>query len=128
MFLTGPAALLLVLLPSTAVAAGILLTSSNFLMGFTAVTYNVNQVSFRQAITPLDIQGRMNATMRFIVWGTLPLGSFVGGILATLLPLRTTILIGAVVASSAFLWLLVSPVRSLREIPSSARSEVAAGD
>ena len=128
MFLTGPAALLLVLLPSTAVAAGILLTSSNFLMGFTAVTYNVNQVSFRQAITPLDIQGRMNATMRFIVWGTLPLGSFVGGILATLLPLRTTILIGAAVASSAFLWLLVSPVRSLREIPSAARSEVAAGD
>jgi MFS family permease len=128
MFLTGPAALLLVLLPSTAVVAGILLTSSNFLMGFTAVTYNVNQVSFRQAITPLDIQGRMNATMRFIVWGTLPLGSFVGGILATLLPLRTTILIGAVVASSAFLWLLVSPVRTLREIPSAARSEVAAGD
>jgi len=41
--------------------------------GFTAVVYNVNQVSFRQAITPLDMQGRMNATMRFIVWGTMPL-------------------------------------------------------
>jgi hypothetical protein len=70
----------------------------------------------------------MNATMRFIVWGTMPLGSVVGGILASLLPLRTTILIGAVVASSAFLWVLLSPVRSLREIPSGARSEAAASE
>lgn len=123
MFMTGPASLLLVLLPSSAIVAGGLLLASQFVMGFTAVTYNVNQVSFRQAITPLDIQGRMNATMRFIVWGTLPLGSFAGGIIGSFLPLRTTILIGAAVASSAFLWVLLSPVRSLREIPSATRPE-----
>lgn len=90
---------------------------SQFLSGCSSVVYNVNQVSFRQAITPLEIQGRMNATMRFIVWGTLPLGSVIGGILATFLPIRTTILIGGLVASTAFLWVLASPVRSLREIP-----------
>jgi MFS family permease len=128
MFVTGPATILLVFLPSAPPLAGWLLFVSQFLMGFTAVTYNVNQVSFRQAITPLDIQGRMNATMRFIVWGTMPLGLFAGGILGTLLPLRTTILIGAVVASSAFLWVLFSPVRSLREIPSAARTETAAAE
>jgi MFS family permease len=128
MFMTGPATFLIVFLPASSFAAGALLAASQFLMGFTAVTYNVSQVSFRQAITPLDIQGRMNATMRFIVWGTMPLGSVVGGILASLLPLRTTILIGAVVASSAFLWVLLSPVRSLREIPSGARSEAAASE
>jgi hypothetical protein len=77
-------------------------------MGFSAVVYNVNQVSFRQAITPLDMQGRMNATMRFIVWGTMPIGSVAGGILASFLPLRTTILIGALIASTAFLWVLAS--------------------
>jgi len=82
------------------------------------VIYNVNQVSYRQAITPLDMQGRMNATMRFMVWGTMPAGSIVGGILGTFLPLRTTILIGAIVASASFLWVLLSPVRSLRTIPS----------
>ena len=38
------------------------------------VIYNVNQVSLRQAITPERMQGRMNATMRFIVWGTMPIG------------------------------------------------------
>lgn len=124
MLLTGPSALLLVFLPTYDLAAGALLVASNFIMGFTAVVYNVNQVSFRQAITPLEIQGRMNATMRFIVWGTMPLGSVIGGTLASFLPLRTTVLIGAVVASSAFLWVLLSPVRSLREIPTTARGEV----
>ena len=123
MFMTGPATILIVFLPSSAIVAGALLIASQFVMGFTAVTYNVNQVSFRQAITPLDIQGRMNATMRFIVWGTLPLGSVIGGLLGSVLPLRTTVLIGAIVASSAFLWVLLSPVRSLREIPTAARAE-----
>ena len=45
------------------------------------VIYNVNQVSLRQAITPERMLGRMNATMRFIVWGTIPIGALVGGVL-----------------------------------------------
>jgi len=123
MFVTGPATIILVFLPSTPLVAGAMLLVSQFLMGFSAVVYNVNQVSFRQAITPLDMQGRMNATMRFIVWGTMPLGSVAGGILASFLPLRTTVLVGALITSSAFLWVLLSPVRSLREIPKAARPE-----
>jgi len=121
MVLTGPAALILALLPSYAIVAGTMLFAAQFLMGLSAVVYNVNQVSFRQAITPLEIQGRMNATMRFIVWGTMPLGSVLGGVLASFLPLRTTVLVGGLVAASAFLWVLLSPVRSLREIPTAAR-------
>ena len=117
MLLTGPSILLLALLPSNALGAGAILFASMFLGGVTAIVYNVNQVSFRQAITPDAIQGRMNATMRFIVWGTLPLGAVIGGTLGTFLPLRTTVLIGGLVACTAFLWVLASPVRSLREIP-----------
>ncbi len=33
----------------------------------------------RQAITPPRMQGKMNATMRFIVWGTMPVGAILGG-------------------------------------------------
>ena len=40
--------------------------------------YNISQVSYRQAITPNRMLGRMNATMRFMVWGTMPLGSLTG--------------------------------------------------
>jgi MFS family permease len=120
-FLCGPATLLMVFLPSTALVAGALLLTGQLINGFAGTVYNVNQVSFRQAITPLDIQGRMNATMRFIVWGTMPLGLVAGGILGSFLPLRATILIGGIVASAAFLWVLASPVRSLREIPKTNR-------
>ncbi len=40
--------------------------------------YNITQVSFRQAITPERLQGRMNSVMRFIVWGVMPLGALIG--------------------------------------------------
>ena len=135
MFATGPAAFLVVFLPpadqgpstgivsAAALAAGALLVTQQMLMSFTAVTYNVSQVSYRQAITPLTIQGRMNATMRFIVWGTMPLGSLMGGLLASVFPVRAAILIGAIVASTAFLWVLFSPVRSLREIPTNPSAQ-----
>jgi hypothetical protein len=38
---------------------------------FANVVYNITQVSLRQAITPERLQGRMNAGMRWIVWGTI---------------------------------------------------------
>lgn len=77
--------------------------------------YNINQVSLRQAITPDRLQGRMNASMRFIVWGTIPIGSFLGGTLGSLIGVRQTIAVGAVLSITAFLWVWFSPVRRLRE-------------
>ena len=68
---------LAVAMPSIAIAC---LIAFGLLGGFATAIYNINQVSFRQAITPERMQGRMNATMRFIVWGTLPIGSVLGGL------------------------------------------------
>jgi MFS family permease len=79
--------------------------------------YNITQVSFRQAITPERLQGRMNSVMRFIVWGVMPLGALVGGALATWFGLRTAIWVGAIGMSLAVLPVLLSPVRTLREMP-----------
>jgi MFS family permease len=80
-------------------------------------SYNVNQVSLRQAITPDHLQGRMNATMRFVVWGTIPVGSLIGGFLAEQIGLRPTLLVGALGGLTSCLWVLFSPVRALREQP-----------
>lgn len=96
-----------------------LLVLAQFLGGLSAVVYNVNQISFRQAITPLQIQGRMNATIRFIVWGTLPLGGLVGGIIGQTIGLRSAIGFAAVGAMFGFLWVLLSPVRGIVRIPDS---------
>jgi MFS family permease len=83
----------------------------------TAVIYNVNQVSLRQAITPDRMLGRMNATMRFIVWGTIPIGALAGGTLGELIGLQSTIWVGAIGSFIGFLPVLLSPVRGLREMP-----------
>lgn len=89
-------------------------------LGFGVVVYNVNQVGLRQAITPDRMLGRMNATMRLIVWGTIPIGALIGGVLGTVVGLVPVLFVAAIGASLSWLPVLLSPVRSLREIPASA--------
>jgi hypothetical protein len=65
----------------------------------------------------------MNSVMRFIVWGTIPIGALLGGTLGTLVGLRETIVIGAIGGGLAFLWILLSPQRHLREMPEPVADE-----
>jgi hypothetical protein len=81
------------------------------------VIYNVAQISLRQAITPPEMQSRMNATMRFIVWGTIPIGSLMGGALASVAPLRVALILAAAASFTSIVPALASPLRSLREMP-----------
>lgn len=92
-------------------APAAILTATAFLGALAVPIYNINQVSLRQAITPDRVQGRMNATMRTIVWGTIPIGSFAGGVLGGLIGVIPTILVGGAVASMSSLWILAGPVR-----------------
>jgi MFS family permease len=96
------------------------LIAAEALVAFGLPVYNVTQVSFRQAITPERLQGRMNSVMRFIVWGVIPIGSLVGGAVASAVDLRAAIWLGAIGMSLAFLPVLVSPVRTLRHFPEPA--------
>lgn len=97
-------------------AAVPLLVAGMAVSTFGSTVYNVNQVSLRQAITPARLHGRMNATMRFMVWGTLPLGSLLGGALGTAIGLRPTLWVGAAGGLVAVLPVALSPVRSLAAI------------
>jgi MFS family permease len=94
-----------------------LLMAGQLLFGFSAVAYNILQVSYRQAITPERLQGRMNAAMRWIVWGTIPLGTLAGGAIAQATSLHIAIWVGAVLGTPVFLWVLLSPLRSIKEMP-----------
>jgi len=122
MALGGPGLLLMALAPRESPVPFLL--ASQFLLGIGVVVYNINQLSFRQAITPTAMQGRMNATMRFIVWGTIPFGALLGGAIATAFGLRTAIFVGAVGEFLAILPVLLTPVRSLREMPMPAEDPV----
>jgi MFS family permease len=103
-----------------------LISGGFFLGGFGQVVYNVNQVSLRQAITPEPLLGRMNATMRFLVWGTIPIGQVIGGLIATFFGTHTAIVVGAIGGLVAFLPVFLSPVRSLERIPDAAAEDAAA--
>jgi MFS family permease len=94
------------------------LTIAQLFGTFLGPVYNVNQLSLRQAITPLRLQGRMNASMRFVVWGTIPIGSLLGGYLGDHIGLRSTLVVGALLSGLSVLPVLLSPVRLLREQPS----------
>ena len=76
-------------------------------------------MSLRQAITPARMRGRMNATMRFISWGTIPIGSIAGGLLGGAIGLHNTIWVGALGSVVAFVPVALSPIRHLREMPGS---------
>jgi MFS family permease len=94
-----------------------LLMVGQALFGFGAVAYNITQVSLRQSITPERLQGRMNAAMRWIVWGTIPLGSLAGGAIATVSSLHATLWVAAIGELFTFLPVLLSPVRSIGAMP-----------
>ncbi|HJU47895.1 MAG TPA: MFS transporter [Gaiellaceae bacterium] len=122
----GPAMLLIPLAPASMPIP--FLVAAGLLFGFSVVVYNITQVSFRQAITPERMQGRMNSVMRFIVWGVMPLGSLLGGALGTWIGLRETMWLAAIGGSFTFLPVLLSPVRSLREMPEPHRGEPVVSD
>jgi MFS family permease len=91
--------------------AAVFLSALFFFEFLIGAPYNITQVSLRQAITPDRVQGRMNATMRTIVWGTIPIGSVVGGILGTAIGVVPTIVLGGFISLLAAGWILAGPIR-----------------
>lgn len=93
-----------------------------FVVSIGVVVYNVTQVSFRQALTPDAMLGRMNATVRFLVFGTMPLGGVLGGWLGEWLGIRTALLISVLGTCLAFLPVFLSPLRRMRTLPTTAQA------
>ncbi|HEV2740430.1 MAG TPA: MFS transporter [Candidatus Elarobacter sp.] len=84
--------------------------------------YNITQISLRQRLIPSAKLGRANATLRTVVWGTMPLGTLLGGALAGAIGIVPTLVAGATVAACAIPWLLTAPIRALRAQAAAARS------
>jgi MFS family permease len=123
----GPAFLVIPFAPHGNAALAVLVPA--FAIGGMAnVVYNVTQVSLRQAITPERIQGRMNSVMRFIVWGTIPLGAIVGGSLSTGIGVRNALIVGGIGCCLPFLPVLFSPVRGIKTMPGQVDEVAAAVD
>lgn len=79
--------------------------------------FSITAVSLRQAITPDRLLGRVNGSIRVAGLGAAVLGSLAGGLLGERIGLRATLVTGTSVMLLAALWLVLSPVRSLRDVP-----------
>ncbi|WP_240656644.1 MFS transporter [Streptomyces sp. V2] len=96
--------------PGPLVAAAVL---GLLVTGYGTVLYNIAQVSYRQAACPERMLARVNATVRFVAFGTLTLGTLAGGALGGVLGVRGTLWIAAAGTCLAGLWVLCSPLRGM---------------
>ena len=79
--------------------------------------HGVNLMSLRQAVTPHRLQGRMNASFRYVNLLGACLGALGAGALAGRIGMRATLAIGVCGLLLPFFRLFLSPVRHLREAP-----------
>jgi Na+/melibiose symporter-like transporter len=114
----GSASLLVIPLTSGPASAVVpLLAGANLLYGAMGQIAMINHLSLRQHMTPAPLLGRTNATMRFISWSAAPLAGLAGGAAGEAIGLRPAMFLGALITILAVVWLALSPVRGLRELP-----------
>ncbi len=70
-------------------------------------------MTLRQHVTPPELMGRMTASYRFLVYGTIAAGALLGGVLGSGIGLRPTILIGAIGIAVAPVFIVLSPIGRL---------------
>ncbi len=94
-----------------------LLVAQGFVVSFTVLLYNITQVTFRQRITPPRLLGRMNASVRFVVWGVMPIAALLSGLLGTWLGVVATMWIGAIGQLFSALFVVTGPFWRMRDLP-----------
>ena len=126
--LMGPARVLLVFSPLSAVV-GLLFPLANHGAGLVlcllgamlwsvgAVMNNVIGGSFRQTYCPQEMLGRVAASIRFVIFGIMPIGSLLGGLLGTVFDVRTALWILLTANIFARLILFIGPLKYSNELP-----------
>lgn len=112
--LFGPSMLLFALAPPPLVLPAF--TLMVFANGFGIGIHNVNQVTIRQVLTPDQLRARVAAVTRLVIFGAIPAGTVVGGVVAELFGLREAIVAGALGLFAGSLPYALVRVRSLRTI------------
>ena len=94
-----------------------LLLVMDFVNGFAVLAYNITQVSARQRLCPPELLGRMNASIRFFVWGVMPIGGLLGGAIAETYGVNTALWVGAIGSIFSSVFVVFSPLTGMRKLP-----------
>ena len=115
--LGGVALVPVALMPALPDIAIPLLIGGMFLTAVSVLVYNISQVSFRQRICPVPLLGRMNASIRFVVWGVLPIAAVLSGVLSAAWGIETTLWIAVAGTLLASAFVVFSPLLTMRRLP-----------
>jgi MFS family permease len=96
--------------------------AASVMLSIGAILYNIGTVTYRQTVAPPRLLGRVNASVRFLVWGAMPIGAFAGGLVAQQIGVREALWVFMGGRLLSFLPLLFSPLRRLRDFAGSQAS------
>jgi predicted MFS family arabinose efflux permease len=91
---------------------------------FGVVLFDINLGAVKLVLTLQRVRARSNGAFRAVNYGTRPLGALLGGFLGGAIGLRPTLWIAVAGGCTAFLWLLFSPIRQIRDLPQPVDREV----
>ncbi len=100
---------------SVAACAGFLIAAQVFDAAWP--TYSITERSLIQAVTPNHLLGRVSSALHLLFRGVIPVGAILGGLLADRIGVRQTMLLGIAGFLLSNVWLVLSPIRQLRDIP-----------
>lgn len=95
--------------PKAGAVTAVLLMAVSFVFGVAGQVVDVTVMAVRQAITPVELQGRVVATMNLVAMGLTPLGSLLGGVVAAQWGLWASMLLTAVALALSPLFMALSP-------------------
>jgi MFS family permease len=106
------------LIPAAGPGARVLLFAAGWMAwAFSSTLCGIALSSYAQAACPVQLRGRVSAVQRWITWGTLPLGGLAAGALGGAIGVHATLWIAVAGGCASGLWLLLSPLRRLRDLP-----------
>jgi MFS family permease len=94
-----------------------LIVFAEFAQWMTLVIFNVLGLSLRQTLTPGRLLGRVAASNQVLAQGTMPIGSFLGGVIGSLVSVQAALLAGVFGMFMAAGWVMFSPVPGIHEMP-----------
>jgi len=119
-FVLMPAPLLLVPLAGGSSSPALLIGIAEFFTGIGVMVLDVGLGALYASMVPDPLRARVAGAFLLVNYGVRPVGAIAGGLLAASVGLQATMWVTAIGALAGVLWLLPSPMTSLRDLPRAA--------
>jgi MFS family permease len=90
---------------------------AEFGSGFGVMLLDISYGAISAALVPHRMRARVSGAFNVVNYGVRPVGAFAGGLLGSAIGVRETLWIAVVGAIAGFLWLLPSPMPTMKELP-----------